>query len=1180
MSDSDRSDDDTWENFFGAPTELMPSIMGAFDAIIENSRTENEPEVKTSTPKRSLQVGNFANLSPCVQKILANVPDQELNKRFSSEETLGPRRPNRSSIYRSLRSPEKQLNRSNESLDIISPNVQKMISNFPDAELVLPTSERSKPGRNGSFLHAKGECFAPKISCPDGDNCCGDGSKTSLHAIDANVNSECDSLSVEEADTCDSLKNSDGCGNYSPKPLGSYLHTSHGIASRTPVGRKHMGKYLQVPSESSVGTNSTTSSEVSRPVSLTSLGSCSSSGSSGPHQPSSAYLASAESLDSDPEPTGSQGSADSGIAEQPTMSPEARVLQEVLDTETVYVADLNEVIQGYLQPWKSEPDCSLSDHLTDLFNNLEEIYEFNRSFLDQLRDADFNPTKIANVFIQNDSGFAVYSEYCTKYPRTMEVLGELTRDDKMALLFREKQMALSHALPLGSYLLKPVQRILKYHLLLQRLSKQCDPLHKPTVDLALTTMTSVASSINTMKRKHEHAVRVHEIQSQLYGWSGPDLTTLGELIAEGTFRVNGARGRRHVFLFDKVLLMAKSKQDGALAYKSHIECSNLMLVEQVRGEPLSFQILPFDNPRLQCTLRARSPQNKREWTLQIKRVILENYSAVIPNHARQLVLQLGQDVQETEDTTEKWSPLNKHSAPHYLERRSRVRKSRDLSGRRASSQDRSFPTLGGWRRKSEPSMEMIPQYNSKTIPKKISKIKKAKESCAKFYTDLSDSENYDVIGESNESLEITPTADEPDKCGDGSGSGEIEKSVENNLERIVSDLLMQNQEFQKVMNRQRRCARGSEPEPPTWFDEESRAKLPSKADSLPRSFQLNDQIDADAADKSKNQERVLDESLKENPDADEQHENDLSSQLDDNEYPEHKIYRKTAIRFSLLQRIRTLMSEQEKHTSKYPLHKQGSKSMGEKIAHPDYADPQKLFVNSCCSSRTNLNVELTECDIMTEPEHLDMTISEKEVLNEFEKRLNNDSTKPVPDTGQNLSNGSGQNENDTLEDESAENVINNSSQNSDSYYESILEKNLVEEYTKDENGRLVAKQDSFKGNENCFYVQKLKVLERETSQVKTLREVNGNSVEKKSAIKRPTKAPPPIPTKPSRLVLSTKNISNVIMSTETITSGTTTNCKKLYIEQNNKTNQNENHESRNVSVSERSWVKTMVGRFE
>lgn len=59
----------------------------------------------------------------------------------------------------------------------------------------------------------------------------------------------------------------------------------------------------------------------------------------------------------------------------------------------------------------------------------------------------------------------------------------------------------------------------------------------------------------------------------MYGWTGADLTTLGELIAEGTFRVQGAKGRRHVFLFEKVLLLAKSKTDGALAYKTHIEVS-------------------------------------------------------------------------------------------------------------------------------------------------------------------------------------------------------------------------------------------------------------------------------------------------------------------------------------------------------------------------------------------------------------------------------------------------------------------------------------------------------------------------------------------------------------------------------------------------------------------------------
>lgn len=83
-------------------------------------------------------------------------------------------------------------------------------------------------------------------------------------------------------------------------------------------------------------------------------------------------------------------------------------------------------------------------------------------------------------------------------------------------------------------------------------------------------MTGVATHINTMKRKHEHAVRVQEIQAQLYGWTGPDLTALGELVAEGIFRVNGAKGRRHVFLFDNLLLMAKSKPGGGLNYKSHI----------------------------------------------------------------------------------------------------------------------------------------------------------------------------------------------------------------------------------------------------------------------------------------------------------------------------------------------------------------------------------------------------------------------------------------------------------------------------------------------------------------------------------------------------------------------------------------------------------------------------------
>lgn len=49
----------------------------------------------------------------------------------------------------------------------------------------------------------------------------------------------------------------------------------------------------------------------------------------------------------------------------------------------------------------------------------------------------------------------------------MSVLTSLMSNDVTAKLFRDQQSRLGHSLPLGSYLLKPVQRILKYHLLLQ-----------------------------------------------------------------------------------------------------------------------------------------------------------------------------------------------------------------------------------------------------------------------------------------------------------------------------------------------------------------------------------------------------------------------------------------------------------------------------------------------------------------------------------------------------------------------------------------------------------------------------------------------------------------------------------------------------------------------------------------
>ncbi|GIY84730.1 pleckstrin homology domain-containing family G member 1 [Caerostris extrusa] len=127
-----------------------------------------------------------------------------------------------------------------------------------------------------------------------------------------------------------------------------------------------------------------------------------------------------------------------------------------------------------------------------------------------------------------------------------------------------------------------------------------------------------------------------------------------------------------------MILIAKKKEEGILSYKTHIMCSNLMLIESIQGEPLCFHVIPFDNPRFQYTFQARNIEQKREWCLQLKRVILENYNAVIPSHARQLVMELGQSKQG-DSALEKSHTKRQLSAPEYLEKRKQERRKSELN---------------------------------------------------------------------------------------------------------------------------------------------------------------------------------------------------------------------------------------------------------------------------------------------------------------------------------------------------------------------------------------------------------------------------------------------------------------------------------------------------------------------
>ncbi|XP_015478545.1 pleckstrin homology domain-containing family G member 1 [Parus major] len=319
-----------------------------------------------------------------------------------------------------------------------------------------------------------------------------------------------------------------------------------------------------------------------------------------------------------------------------------RVVQEILETERMYVQDLKSIVKDYLDCITDHTKLSLgTEERSALFGNIRDIYHFNSELLQDLENCENDPVAIADCFVSKSEDFHIYTQYCTNYPRSVAVLTECMRNKALAKFFRERQEALQHSLPLGSYLLKPVQRILKYHLLLHEIENHLD---KDTEGYdvvldAIDTMQRVAWHINDMKRKHEHAIRLQEIQSLLTNWKGPDLTSYGELVLEGTFRIQRAKNERTLFLFDKMLLITK-KRDEMFAYKAHILCGNLMLVEVIPKEPLSFSVFHYKNPKMQHTVQAKSQQDKRLWILHLKRLILENHPAKIPAKAKQAILEM------------------------------------------------------------------------------------------------------------------------------------------------------------------------------------------------------------------------------------------------------------------------------------------------------------------------------------------------------------------------------------------------------------------------------------------------------------------------------------------------------------------------------------------------------------
>lgn len=236
-----------------------------------------------------------------------------------------------------------------------------------------------------------------------------------------------------------------------------------------------------------------------------------------------------------------------------------KVIMELLETERAYVKDLNVLIERYLNPLKAETLLT-SDEIMQLFGNIQEIVQFQEQFLQSLEEAvelggDFftldDPKKfrdeelrrvlfsLGGSFLYYANHFKVYSSFCASHSRSQKILNpDANAALKEFLLSRNPKQ--QHSCTLESFLIKPIQRILKYPLLLQQLCQLTDPETDEHYHLseALRGMEAVAEHINEMQKIYEEYGYSFDELSRMYKEHHPhnkpvDLS-VGELQMYGT----------------------------------------------------------------------------------------------------------------------------------------------------------------------------------------------------------------------------------------------------------------------------------------------------------------------------------------------------------------------------------------------------------------------------------------------------------------------------------------------------------------------------------------------------------------------------------------------------------------------------------------------------------------------
>nr|XP_020852455.1 dynamin-binding protein isoform X3 [Phascolarctos cinereus] len=195
--------------------------------------------------------------------------------------------------------------------------------------------------------------------------------------------------------------------------------------------------------------------------------------------------------------------------EQRMLEKRAKVVEELLQTERDYVRDLEMCIEQVMVPLQQAQVQNMD--FEALFGNIQMVVNVSKQLLAALETTD----TVGPVFLEHrDELEGVYKVYCQNHDEAIALLEIYEKEEKIQKLLLEylenlkslySEWGCTNYINLGSFLIKPVQRVMRYPLLLMELLNSTPESHPDKVPLtnAVLAVKEINVNINEYKRRKD-----------------------------------------------------------------------------------------------------------------------------------------------------------------------------------------------------------------------------------------------------------------------------------------------------------------------------------------------------------------------------------------------------------------------------------------------------------------------------------------------------------------------------------------------------------------------------------------------------------------------------------------------------------------------------------------------------